>query len=99
MAGCRGRTLNATTLTAPSVTAAAGTISGGRLSASGLALALPPGTAASRIVHVEGGEIHSGGGAGGFSFSDRADGAFVDHEHGRPRPPHAGRQPRDRDRG
>jgi hypothetical protein len=43
-----------------------------------LSMALPPGTVASRIVHIEGGEIHSGGGAGGFSFSDRADGAFVD---------------------
>jgi hypothetical protein len=43
-----------------------------------LSMALPPGTVASRIVHIEGGEIHSGGGSGGFSFSDRADGAFVD---------------------
>jgi hypothetical protein len=42
-----------------------------------LSMALPPGIVASRIIHVEGGEIHSGGGAGGFSFSDRADGAFV----------------------
>ena len=43
-----------------------------------LSMALPPGTVASRIVHVEGSEIHSGGDSGGFSFSDRANGAFVD---------------------
>lgn len=31
-----------------------------------------------RSLHVEGGEIHSGGPVGGFSFSDRAKPAFVD---------------------
>jgi hypothetical protein len=43
-----------------------------------LSMALPPGTVASRIVHIEGSEIHSGGSGGGFSFSDRGSGAFVD---------------------
>jgi hypothetical protein len=41
-------------------------------------MALPPGTVASRIIHVEGEEIHSGGAAGGFSFADRSHRAFVD---------------------
>ena len=68
--------LNVTTLTASSLTAE--TTSAGQLSASGLAVGLPAGTAPSRIVHVEGSEIHSGGSGGGFSFSDRANGAFVD---------------------
>lgn len=35
-------------------------------------------TPAQQTVHVEGSEVHSGGGGGGFSFSDRATGAFVD---------------------
>jgi hypothetical protein len=30
-----------------------------------------------RTVHVEGGEVHSGGGSGGFSFTDRQVGSFV----------------------
>jgi hypothetical protein len=34
--------------------------------------------AAQRIVHVEGSEVHSGGGGGGFSFADRSTGTFVD---------------------
>jgi len=67
-------------LTASSVTAE--TTRGGHLSASDLSVGLPPGTAASRIVHVEGSEIHSGGATGGFSFSDRARGAFVELPHG-----------------
>ena len=33
---------------------------------------------AQRILHVEGSEIHSGGGAGGFSFADRTTGSFVE---------------------
>jgi hypothetical protein len=69
-------TLNATTLTAPSLTT--DTISGGQVSASGLSVGLPPGTTASRMLHVEGSEIHSGGAGGGFSFSDRSHGAFVE---------------------
>ena len=31
-----------------------------------------------RTVHVEGSEVHSGGGGGGFSFTDRQTGSFVD---------------------
>jgi hypothetical protein len=53
--------VGATTVTASSV--ASDTIDGGQMTASSLSMALPPGTAASRIVHVEGGEIHSGGGS------------------------------------
>ena len=69
-------TVNTATLTASSV--ASGAIDGGQMSASGLAMGLPPGTAPSRIVHVEGTEIHSGGSGGGFSFADRSHGTFVD---------------------
>ncbi|MFE9960559.1 hypothetical protein [Micromonospora sp. NPDC005299] len=32
---------------------------------------------AQRTVHVEGGEVHSGGGSGGFSFADRSTGSFM----------------------
>lgn len=31
-----------------------------------------------RTLHVEGSEVHSGGGGGGFSFADRSTGAFTD---------------------
>ena len=34
---------------------------------------------AQRILHVEGSEIHSGGGVGGFSFADRNGGSFAEN--------------------
>jgi len=43
-----------------------------------LSLGLPAGTPAHRILDVEGGEIHTGGVRGGFSFSDRSAPAFLD---------------------
>jgi hypothetical protein len=73
--------LHSTELGADRVTASAiatDTIAGGQVSASGLTVGLPPGNTPNRIVHAEGSEIHSGGDAGGFSFSDRATGEFVD---------------------
>ncbi len=33
---------------------------------------------AQRILHIEGSEVHSGGGGGGFSFADRRTASFVD---------------------
>jgi hypothetical protein len=37
------------------------------------------GTPPRRVVHVEGSEVHSGGASGGFSFSSRTTGSFVEN--------------------
>ncbi len=50
----------------------------GELRTAQLTIGMDAGQDASRIVHVEGGEVHSGGGGGGFSFADRSNPTFVD---------------------